>query len=242
MAEMIVRYLIALPDGEEKKNVQIREQFPEGWEIVEELKAKKDSEVLHKVVQRIEKSKTDKEAELFIDAFKYYLEQQKARVIKTGKHFNIQLLVEAFKLYEEKFDLLGGYNSPRNNLFWRKVIGTIERYLPACYAQAFCQSIKSIVCGNKLNRSLKFKYSPTVIFYPLDSNPEFRLGVDYAAVTMPVTYEFLKYSSVLRVAFAAFRNLYDFENYVKQKTSTSREIIYLPNNPFEDSVCRKVAC
>jgi hypothetical protein len=144
MAEMIVRYLMALPDGEERKNAQIREQFPEGWEIVEELKAKKDSEELHNVVQGIEKSKTDEEAEPFIEVFKNYLAQQKERVIKTGKHFNIQLLVEAFKLYEEKYDHLGGFYNRQNNLFWRKVIGTIERYLPACYAQAFCQSIYRI--------------------------------------------------------------------------------------------------
>jgi hypothetical protein len=64
---LIVRYLIALPDGEKKKNAQIHEQFPEGWENVEE--AKTDSEELHNVVQGIEKSKTDKEAEPFIEAF-----------------------------------------------------------------------------------------------------------------------------------------------------------------------------
>jgi hypothetical protein len=70
-------------------------------------------------------------------------------------------------------------------MFWQKVIGYIQRYLPACYAQAFCQGLYDIVDeGKKLSRSLEHqynKYNKRVKFYPLDLNPVFRLGVNYGA-------------------------------------------------------------
>ncbi|WP_267256842.1 hypothetical protein [Coxiella endosymbiont of Ornithodoros maritimus] len=50
----------------------------------------------------------------------------------TGEHFNIQLLTEAFKLYGRKYDIFGGFGSDKNNLCWRKFIGYLQRFLPAC--------------------------------------------------------------------------------------------------------------
>ena len=69
-------------------------------------------------------------------------------VITTGKHFNVQLLIDAFQLYEDKFELMGGQRSPKNQIFWEHIIGRIRDFLPKCYAQAFGQNISHVVDGS----------------------------------------------------------------------------------------------
>ncbi|MDR3491351.1 MAG: hypothetical protein P4M12_04810 [Gammaproteobacteria bacterium] len=180
MAEMIQRYLRQLPDGELEIQKQIQEQFPEGWEAKENERAKNDLAALNKVVNAISVSQPNDNCEAALNEFREYLKPN--CVIKTGKHFNAQLLVEAFKLYDKNYDRFGDYNSHKNILCWRKVIGYIQRFLPASYAQAFVQGVYYIVeSGEKLNRSLKFRYENDVSFFPLDSDPSSRLGFDFAA-------------------------------------------------------------
>jgi hypothetical protein len=179
MAEMIQRHLSALEDGEALIKEQITEQFPEGWEQKEKEREQRDKDALHEVISAIANSNTDKDCASALQKFRYYLEYMKNEVIKTGKHFNHQLLVEAFKMYGEKYNDFGGLDSRKNNLFWREVIGFIERYLPSCDEQAFCQHTYYIVeDGEKLKRSLKFRVDSD-LFFPLDFNPTFRWGNDY---------------------------------------------------------------
>ena len=182
MAEMIASYFSKLNDGETEKANQIQAQFPEGWEEKEAERNKKDIAALHKVVNAIAESKNDDDKALndALDEFREHLRPK--AVIMTGMHFNPQLLIEAFKLYVEKYNAFGEYNSRMNNLFWREVIGGIQRFLPACDAQAFCQSLYDLVKDReKLNRSLKFRENTDVTFYPLDSDLRFRLGFNFAA-------------------------------------------------------------
>jgi hypothetical protein len=110
--------------------------------------------------------------------FRNYLEPR--GVINIGKQFNTGLLGEAYKLYDEKFLHFGSSHSAKNMLFRKKVIGYIQRFSPASYAQAFAQGIYYIVeNGEKLKRSLKFRYDKkNILFFPLDSDPRFRLGHD----------------------------------------------------------------
>jgi len=66
-------------------------------------------------------------------------------------------------------------------LSWRKVVGGIQCYTTACDAQAFCQGFYNIAeAGEKLKRSLEFRFDRGVRFYPFDLRPGFRLGVDCA--------------------------------------------------------------
>jgi hypothetical protein len=113
--------------------------------------------------------------------FRNYLEPR--GIISTGKQLNVGLLDEAFKLYDRKYKLFGNrWDSAKNMLFWQKVIGYIQRFLPACYAQAFAQGIYYIVQdGEELKRSLEFQHDKNIFFYPLDSLPRSRLGYDYVA-------------------------------------------------------------
>jgi hypothetical protein len=146
-----------------------------------------------------------------LNEFREYLKPKD--VIKSDKHFNMQLLVEAFKLYNENYDRFGGWNAPKNNLCWCKVIGFIQRFLPANYAQAFCQGVYYIVESNeKLNRSLKFRYGNNISFFPLDTFPSSRLGFDFAGGVYATMGD--------AGPGARARKHQPYINFVKQKTST----------------------
>ena len=180
MADMIECYLKRLPNGESEIKKQQAQQFPLGYEEAEQQKKAADSKALQAVIKAIEDAKDGDDCEEALAQFREYLKP--TGVIQQGKHFNANLLLEAFTLYDEKYDHLGGWDSPKNNLFWRKVIGYIQRYLPACYAQVFCQSLYDVVeRREKLQRSLKFKYDSSAAFFPLDSDLSFRLGFSYGA-------------------------------------------------------------
>lgn len=179
MVEMIQRYFDKLPDGKQVMAAQIAEQFPEGWEILNREKMKNDSVALDKVIQTIAASSDIADCELAIQEFRDYLAPKS--IIKTGKHFNALLLVEALRLYEANHAQLGRRSSYKNDLCWRNVIGTIQRYLPASSAQAFCQGIHTIVeDGAKLKRSLTFPSGHGTKFFPLDLDANSRLGFDVA--------------------------------------------------------------
>lgn len=217
MAEIIQRHLrIHFANGEEIIASQIAEQFPEGWEEEEKKKALQDLQALENVFDAIATSKNDADCDSALATFRSYLEPKD--VLKTGKHFNIQLLVEAFKLYDKNYEAFGGWESRKNNLFWQKVIGTIQRYLPANWAMAVCQGVYYIVeDGEKLKRSLKFRFDD-VFFFPLDTDPSFRLGHEYAAR-----------GRVLKAGYVA-GGTPRFANYARQKTSALRGFTQHANN------------
>lgn len=213
MTEMLMRHL-KLSNGEDEIATQISNQFPDGWEESEKERAKRDLAELNKVVDAIAVSRTNGDCEVALQAFRDYLERENKGkgVIKTGKHFNIELLVEAFKVYEQKYTNFGGWDSRKSNVFWRNVIGYTQRFLPACYAQAFCQGPCNIVDdGEKLNRSMKFSYY-NATYYPLDSSRAVRLGYNFTARLGDGSYSW-------KTVWASV-----FTNYVKQKTSTVRRL------------------
>lgn len=181
MVEMLMKYYRRLRNGESIIASQIAEQFPDGFEKQEEQRRKRDSEALHKVINAIANSSNDKQRDKAIKGFVDYLKLQTTNTLTTGYHSNEQLLIEALKLYDENYEQFGGWDSVKNNYCWRKVIGNIERYLTACDAQAFCQCIYDIIdFKRKLTRSLTCRYDENVKFYPLDSDPCFLLGDDFA--------------------------------------------------------------
>lgn len=56
--------------------------------------------------------------------------------------FNSLHLIKAFDIDNKQFN---AWSWGQRNLFWSQVIGYIQRFLPAYYAQAFCQRLYSIV-------------------------------------------------------------------------------------------------
>lgn len=170
MAEMIERYLLQLPNGEEERNKQYNEQFPEGFEKKEEARRKQDSLALKKVFTAIKNdNSTDlTNAKEAVKEFIAYLEAQKKDVITTGYHFNEAIFDEVLKLYDENYDNFGGYDSPKNRLAAINVIGQIQKQLfTACLAQAMCDGIGNVVDNKKqLSRKKLLDDNKTSFFDP----------------------------------------------------------------------------
>ncbi|EKD70596.1 MAG: hypothetical protein ACD_46C00484G0014 [uncultured bacterium] len=112
-------------------------------------------------------AKTEEELKKFRDYF-----TPKATDVKIyGKHFNMQNLIKAFEIYNNNYT---SWSGDQLSLFWRQVIGYLQRLVPACYAQAFCQGLYHVVEEKKpLERSFKLD---NAVYYPLDRDPKFQLG------------------------------------------------------------------
>ncbi len=172
MAEMIATYFKKIPDGEVEKQKQYAEQFPEGFEALEKERKARDSKALNTVFAAI-KDKTPEEAQKTVTAFKDYLKQQTAGVIKTGYHFNEALFEQALTLYDNNFDACGGYFSAKNTLAAVSVLGGIQRYFTANLAQCACDGFGEVVDKKKvLSRSKLLEDKVTSFFNS-------KLGVDH---------------------------------------------------------------
>lgn len=172
----IMPYFDKLDNGKEEKVKQFKELFPEG---IPEQKPY-DFSSLNAVFVRSSDddikaaiNKEDNTTEIY-QALKDFRKNFRDLAIKE-LFFNPSHLLKASTFFLELQD-------ERRLLYTHRVMGYIQRFLPACYAQAFCQGIYSIVNNRKpLERSLvikhldpfKFDESPpkenekTVYFYPL---------------------------------------------------------------------------
>ena len=94
--------------------------------------------------------------------------------------FNPQHLIKAFELYDEKYD---SWTSDKQDLFWRQVIGYVQRFLPANIAMDFAQGLYARVENKeKSNRSFNFRYGGSAIF-PLSPDSSLcGLGYNYATL------------------------------------------------------------
>jgi hypothetical protein len=98
--------------------------------------------------------------------FRYHLEPKTSFLM--GTHFNHLLLAEAISLYIQNFAYFGNNFNPKNAFTWQKIIGYIERFVPACDAKMLAHGIVPIYQLNeKIPRSLNFndgkgKYFPLI--------------------------------------------------------------------------------
>jgi hypothetical protein len=202
MVDMIAYYLDTYYPGEKQK--QYKAQFPADDEKHERERNEWDIAALNTVVVAIDGASDDvcelvlnpdekaipadnEEAQQLLaalNAFRAHLSPKDKRPIRTGKHFNMQLLIEALELYdnEARYNARGGFDSSKNNLLLRKVIGYIERFVSACDGYTLAQGPYYIVEENeKLKRTFEFPYDRSKKFYPLDLEAGSRLGIDITA-------------------------------------------------------------
>ena len=94
--------------------------------------------------------------------------------------FNPQHLIEAFNVYVQQYN---SWDVNQLCLFWSQVIGYIQRFLPSCYAQAFCQGLYDVAENKKPHgRSLKFENDSQLYFPLADSSG---LGFDFGIYSCP---------------------------------------------------------
>lgn len=106
------------------------------------------------------------------------------REITEGMHFNYNNLLEAFRVYAAEFNNLNSASDgdyTKGDLFWRQVIGYIERLLPACDRQASAQGIYSIIETNEaLNRSFNWRLGGGTFPHTVGESSCSGLGYEYA--------------------------------------------------------------
>ena len=118
------------------------------------------------------------------EALKEFRKAFAPRVITESMHFNYQNLQHAFDIYADQFDELKkhGHDYDKCDLFWRQVIGYIQRGLPACDRQAFAQGIYYIVENDeKLQRKFDFRIGGGSFPVTAGDNSIDGLGYKYAA-------------------------------------------------------------
>lgn len=160
MAARIATYFAELPEGEENRVIQYNRYKPHIDGML--TQPAYDFSALLQIIK--DSSPADVTAALdlhFDDAIRLHAalaefrQHFAPRQIKEGMHFNYANLREAFKVHDAEFDNL----SRKCDLFWRQVIGYIQRGLPACDRQAFAQGIYYIVGhGEKLQRHFNFRF------------------------------------------------------------------------------------
>jgi hypothetical protein len=183
MAKMMKPYFDRLQDGQVKMQKQVSEIFPNGIEEHEKSQKEKSETkfkpMLDAVTDTIKKaspadlqaalSLTDNNSTLrkALDIFRAAFTGLSHAEASKEKIFNPHYLLAAFEAYANKFD----WNTPdwnKSNLFWRQVIGFVQRFLPATYAQAFAYGLYDIVeKKHSCPRLFNFKYDLDFSFYPL---------------------------------------------------------------------------
>lgn len=166
--------------GEAEFLRQIREKFPEDDEA--EIKAAEFDELLNQLAAGISDPLANIHDELnhvpnesplrnLLDSFRM---QFAPGEVEAGKHFNAPFLLKALEIYDDNYD---DWDIERCRLFWRQVVGYLERLLPVSYVQAGCQGIDDVLRGVPLKRILTLVDKTP--YYPLDANPANRLGFDH---------------------------------------------------------------
>lgn len=103
------------------------------------------------------------------------------REITAGMHFNYNDLQAALNVYETEFNNLNNGScdkyTNKSVLFWRQIIGYIERLLPACDRQAFGQGIYYITQEDEtLKRSFNWRCDDGAFPHTVDDSSYSGLG------------------------------------------------------------------
>lgn len=178
---------------------QYQAQFPLEEEKEEALRCTKDEAELYEMIDAIRRTNqyicrqflvkdeksfdtATKESAALQNAFNkfrnYLTERFTARPIAKGKHFNMQLLMLALRLFDINYTEFSGAGGQKNILYWRKVLGLLQRFVSAYYAQIFSQGVYYLVEEKEeLKYSFKLRQGGDV-YFPLGLNPNMELGLD----------------------------------------------------------------
>lgn len=187
-------YFDRLPNGREEKARQFNAIFPESiphqrpydFSALAETITHSSAADINAALQKIQ---NDTE---ICEALNHFRSDFTALAMQE-MFFNPLHLIKAFNVYKEQFD---NWSWGQRDLFWRQVIGYTERFLPACFAQAFVQGLYSIVEEHTpLVRSFKFKYNNDFYFPLVDSHA---LGFDFGAGAMELVGQGAAHDLILR--------------------------------------------
>ncbi len=223
MKEMIERYVIKHL-GQETGVAELERQrkmlFPDDFEEYVKQKRAKDLAAVTEIFDTIGLASSLDEDGLLeecgkaLKKFKTHLEPKGIITTTTqGCHFDPQILVEAYGLYDANHINFGDdWNSPKNLFAWQKVIGLIQRYLTACDAMVLCQGPYYLVQnGEKFGRTLNFRFGGGV-YFPLDTDPTWSFGKNACALAWGAWPQRARHARAGRWSRSAF-----WKSYVEQK-------------------------
>jgi len=181
LCEKLARYMT-----QEEMNDQYQTIFPAGHEAYYQAQAPFDFGQIVAVISNSNDADVEKALSLELPNKKSLwvaLEQFRADFTKRSNQevvFNPQHLIKAFELYDEKYDNRT-LTLKQRDLFWRQVIGYVQRFLPANIAMDFAQGLHARVYSKeKSNRSFNFTCDGGSIF-PLSLDSSLAgLGYNYA--------------------------------------------------------------
>jgi len=185
MCEMMKRYIVRLENGQVELEKQFNDVFPKGLEAHVQIKQDNVfdfSEILQAIIQAPDIEVTAALHKVFDNNLPLHLDLEKFRNAFTEKSFletvfNPYHLLRAFQTYYQRFDDL--VSMDKRNLFWRQIIGFVQRHLPACYLQALAQGTFYIVGENEaLRRLFQFRSDNNICIVPFQVNSG--LGFDWA--------------------------------------------------------------
>lgn len=101
-------------------------------------------------------------------------------LVTSGHFFNLNELVRAFELFDENRP----WEIKQGSLFWREIIGYLERLVTGIDAQVISQGILHVIEAQNPARCFdvtqNFVRKVNVSYFPLDLNPTLRLGLSGA--------------------------------------------------------------
>lgn len=206
MCEMMKAYFARFQDGQAAMEKQFNAVFSDGIDTY--VKMQQDnvfnfSEILQAIINAPANEVTEALAKRFNNDFLLHQALENFKAAFTEKSlseivFNPYHLLRAFQTYNTKFKNLG--NGAKRDLFWRQVVGFVQRYLSACYLQASAQGAYYIVEKKQpLRRSFNFQWSDCDFQWSDDSIVPFQdvsgLGFDFGAVAGSPRQELARYGS-----------------------------------------------
>jgi flagellar basal body-associated protein FliL len=167
----------------EEMTRQYQEIFPKGHETYSKEQTSFDFNQIVEAISRSSNADVEKALSLELPnntVLWVNLEQFRSDLTQRSSQeavFNPQHLLKAFELYDSQFD---NWNWNQRDLFWRQVVGFVQRFLPANSAMDFAQGLYNRVENQeKSSRSFKFKYGDGSIFPPVFDSFS-GLGYEYA--------------------------------------------------------------
>lgn len=176
---------------------QLTLQFPNGLEYP---KSCYDFESLMNVIIEDEQLiETGEPSPSTITAIEQFRKDFLPGVVKNGHLFNIKELLKALSIYARYATSYHSHHhldaiqnepplkSEQLDIFWREVVGYLERLIPAVYAKYICNGTKrkhdNVVYTRLLNETMLLNHesinSTKMTYFPLDTDPDGRLGLDF---------------------------------------------------------------
>jgi hypothetical protein len=186
MAEMIAKYFDGFSNGAAEKEIQDAKCRPhienmlkhQPYDFTLVLNAIKNASA-DEVTAALNNTLTEGELCEALEIFRVGITRDK---ISIGMHFNYQHLMRAFEVYALEYDNLeksgGNIACDKNRLFFRQVIGFIERNMPAIDHMVFAHGLRDAATNNTPpDRS--FTFSDGLPVLPVSTGENARRGLGF---------------------------------------------------------------